>query len=96
MVDSNSLGFDILTDPNNDYAHALGLRFELPEQLRPIYLGLGIDLPACNGDQSWTLPMPARIIVGSDGIVLDVNADPDYTRRPEPSETLELLKQLVN
>ncbi len=95
MVNSNNLGFDILSDPNNDYAHAMGLRFEVPEQVRSIYLGFGIDLPACNGDQSWTLPIPSNVIVGSDGIILNVNADPDYTRRREPSATLELLKRLV-
>lgn len=91
MAQSHGLGFDILSDARNDYAAALGLRFELPPELRAIYAGFGIDLPAVNGDDSWTLPLPGRIIVGADGIVRDVEVDPDYTVRPEPEATLARL-----
>jgi peroxiredoxin len=91
MVDKHKLGFDILSDPGNAYAAELGLRFDLPEELRAIYLAFGIDLPACNGEDSWTLPMPGRIVVGADGVVTHVDVDPDYTVRPEPETTLAAL-----
>lgn len=94
MVEKHDLGFDILSDPGNAYAARLGLRFEVPAELRTIYTSFGIDLPACNGDDSWTLPMPGRIIVGADGIVRDVDVDPDYTVRPEPSATVAKLAAL--
>ncbi|MEQ8232054.1 MAG: redoxin domain-containing protein [Gammaproteobacteria bacterium] len=91
MVERHGLGFDILSDPGNDYADALGLRFRVPDELREIYLSFGIDLPECNGEDSWTLPMPGRIVVGTDGVVRDVDVDPDYTVRPEPAATLAAL-----
>ena len=36
----------------------------------------------------WTLPMPARFVVGRDGIIRYAEVSPDYTRRPDPSKLL--------
>ena len=47
-----------------------------------------------NGDGTWRLPIPARIVIDPQGIIRAVDADPDYTRRPEPSQTVEILKRL--
>lgn len=90
MVARKPLGFELLSDPGNRYAAALGLRFELPAELAEIYRSFGIDLAVCNGDDSWTLPMPARLIADGEGTVRAVDADPDYTVRPEPERTLEI------
>ena len=94
MVESHCLEFDILTDPGNAYAAKLGLRFELPANIREIYESFKINLAETNGDDSWTLPIPGRIIVAQDGIVHDIDADADYTARPEPSTTISSLKRL--
>lgn len=94
MVAKHNLGFDILSDPGNAYAARLGLRFEIPAELRAIYSSFGIELPVANGEPSWTLPMPGRIVVGADGIVRDVDVDPDYTARPEPAATVAKLAAL--
>ena len=94
MVEKHALGFDLLSDPENAYAAALGLRFTLPEELRPIYQSFGIDLLASNGDGSTTLPMPGRMVVDARGIVRAVEVDPDYTRRPEPAQTLAQARAL--
>lgn len=80
VIEKNELSFDILHDPGNAYAAKLGLRFSLPAELLPIYRSFGIDLPACNGDHSWTLPMPARIVIDRTGVVRSVDADLDYHR----------------
>lgn len=61
----NELGFPILSDTHNDFAAAFGLRFELPDYLVELYKGLKNDLPAFNGDPSWTLPMPGRFVTQS-------------------------------
>lgn len=90
----HKLAFPVLSDPGNAYARALGLSFELPADLRAIYGGFGIDLAAHNGDASWTLPMPTRLVVSGDGVIRHIAADPDYTMRPEPEETLELVRSL--
>ena len=92
MIDRNDLSFDLLHDIGNDYARQLGLRFVVPTPVQEIYSEFGIDLPGHNGDASWTLPLPARLVVDQQGIVRAADIDPDYTRRPEPEKTIEDLK----
>lgn len=92
-VRENKLGFPILSDPGNEVAARFGLRFTLPGYLVELYRSLRNDLPAFNGDASWTLPMPARFVVGGDGIVLYAEVNPDYTSRPEPADMLPALRR---
>ena len=95
MRDKNALNFHLLSDPGNAYAAELGLRFELPPELKKLYMSFGVDLPKYNGDQSWTLPVPARLVVDQHGIVRAADVDVDYTHRPEPTKTIEDLKAIV-
>lgn len=95
-VRHNSLGFPILSDPHNDVAAAFGLRFEMQDYLVELYKSLKNDLPAFNGDPSWTLPMPARYVVGQDGTILYAEVNPDYTRRPEPEDMLPALRRAAS
>ena len=78
----------MLSDPGNAYAAELGLRFEISPDVKEIYGGFGIDLPKVNGDDSWTLPIPARLVIDQGGIVRAADIDVDYTRRPEPDKTV--------
>jgi len=96
LIEKKQLTFDILRDAGNQVADAYGLRWSLPEDLRGIYRRFGIDLAEINGENSWTLPLPARFILDAGGVVRDARVDPDYTRRPEPEETLEALERLRN
>ena len=95
MIEKHELNFDMLSDPGNAYVAELGLRFEVGSDVKEIYSGFGIDLPASNGDDSWTLPMPARIVVDSGGIVRATDIDPNYTARPEPEKTLGDVRALA-
>ena len=88
------MAFDVLADGGNDVARQWGLVFSVEGELRRIYEGFGIDLEKSNGDPSWTLPVPGRFVVGTDGKILSADADPDYTRRPEPEETVAFLASL--
>lgn len=88
------LAFEILHDAENRVAEEYGLKFELPEALRGIYDSFGINLPKHNGVGGWELPMPSRYVIARDGTVADSVVHPDYTRRPEPAETLVKLREL--
>ena len=80
---------------NPHVADAFGLAFKLPDDLRQAYITFGIDLAAFNGDPSWRLPVPARFVVDHEGLVRSVDADPDYTYRPEPEATAAILREVV-
>lgn len=90
----HKLSFDILTDLDNSFARQLGLVFALPQDLRDIYLNFGINLPEHNGNDSWELPMPTRLIIDRSGTVVYADINLDYTDRPEPTATLAALKRL--
>ena len=66
----------------------------LPEDLKAIYLQFGIDLAASNGEDSWTLPVPGSYVIDAGGTIRHASADADYTRRPEPEETVAALEAL--
>jgi len=84
----------MLRDFGNPVAERYGLVFTLPDDLREIYLGFGINLARSNGDGTWRLPVPARFVIDRHGIIRAVDADPDYTRRSEPTRTVEVLEGL--
>jgi peroxiredoxin len=94
LVEKHKITFDLLSDHRNEYAAKLGLRFKLPDDLKQVYLSFGNDLAKRNGEDSWTLPMPGRFVVDTNGIVRAVDVDPDYRYRPEPEKTVQDVKAL--
>ncbi len=94
-VRQNELSFPILSDVKGEVGAAFGLRFSLPDYLVELYKSLKNDLPAFNDDPAWTLPMPARYVIGQDGTIVYAEVNPDYTRRPEPQDMLPALDRLA-
>jgi peroxiredoxin len=90
----NKLGFPILSDAKSEVASAFGVRFALQDYLIEVYKGFNNNLPAVNEDPAWVLPMPARYVIGTDGIIAYADVNPDYTQRPDPSELLPVLDRL--
>lgn len=90
----NKLGFPILSDAGASIADQFGLRFSLPKDLIEVYQQFGNDLARLNDDPFWVLPMPARYVIGTDGVIVYAEVNPDYTRRPDPSELLPVLDRL--
>ena len=95
LIEDKKLTFQILGDPGNEVAETYGIRFKLPEDLREVYRTFGINLPEYNGDDSWTLPLPTRLIIDQDGIIRYAAINADYTVRPDPEETIAALKNLI-
>jgi peroxiredoxin len=89
-----NLTYQVLSDTGNSLASHLGLTFELAPAVVDIYRSVGYDLERINGNSSWTLPIPATYVVRKDGIIVDAFIQPDHSVRKEPSEVIEILKQL--
>ena len=90
----NALSFPILSDHGNALADKFGLRYRLPDDLIAVYKGFGNDLTVGNGEPSWTLPMPARYVIDSNGVIAYAEVNADYTKRPDPSELFPVLRRL--
>jgi len=90
----NHVTFPLLSDPGNRTAHSYGLVYRIPEALRAVYEGLGLDIPGRNGDSSFELPVPATYLIDAKGIVRRAFIEPDHTRRGEPAEFVQGLQRL--
>lgn len=95
LAEKNSLKFEVLSDAGNRVAQDFGLVFTLPEELRPVYTQLGIDLPAANGDNSFELPVPASYVINRDGTIMLDFVEVDHTKRLEPSDIIDALKKIA-
>jgi peroxiredoxin len=90
-----NLPFDILTDLHLKTAEQFGLVFTFPDYLRDLYQSFGSTLDRFHEESVYRLPIPARYIVDSNNLIRGADVNADYTIRPEPSETLRLLKEIV-
>lgn len=95
IVEERGLTFEVLSDPGNWVAGTFGLVIQFPEDMREVQRGLGLDLERFNGDDSWTLPLPARYIIAPDRSIQYAVRVPDIISRIDPAETLEALRQLA-
>lgn len=110
MADQHQLRFPVLSDRENTVARQFGLVYQVPADQQEIYRRAFINLPSMNGDGSWELPIPATYIIGSGHAreapvqagpskrhpVRYAWVNPDYTERPEPTEIIRSLRQLLS
>lgn len=92
MHDQHKLAFPLLVDTHNEVARQFGLAYRASQEQQDLYRRTFVNLPLVNGDDSWTLPIPATYIIDGDGTVLFASANEDYTERPEPLEILSKLE----
>jgi peroxiredoxin len=93
-AEKNGITFPVLSDVGSSTATAFGIASEVAEESRPIYLQFGHALPDKNGDESWTLPIPATYVVDHDGTIALAFLDVDYRNRLEPTDVLTVLRAL--
>ena len=92
--EKNELAFEVLSDANNIIAKDYGLVFSLADELKPIYLSFGIDIPSKNQENSYEIPMPATYLINKKKEIVFSFIDEDYTKRCEPQDIIDILKSL--
>ncbi|MFT5779854.1 MAG: peroxiredoxin [Crocinitomicaceae bacterium] len=95
IIARQKLGFNILFDERNEVADKFGLKHIVGKDLQELYLtGFNVNLKQYHGNDEWGLPIPARFLVGQDGIILYAESKADYRLRPDPDDMMEVLKSL--
>ncbi len=94
MVKKHQLTFRVLGDPGNTVAAQFGLVYTLPDSLRELYKKFGIDFERFYGNDAWQIPMPGRFILDRQGTIIHSDVHPDYTKRPEPADIVNILKSI--
>ncbi|HWR16706.1 MAG TPA: peroxiredoxin-like family protein [Terriglobales bacterium] len=92
MRDQHKIAFPILSDPGNKVASQFGIAYQVPDYQQQLFATVFINLPHINGDDSWSLPLPATFAIAPDGTIRYSWANEDYTLRAEPAEVLASLK----
>ena len=90
--DIEALRFPVLSDSDNTLARSLNLVFGLPEKIQAIYAKFGIDLDKSQGNTERELPIPATFVIDSQGQVVYVDLDEDYTTRPDAKDVIAAYK----
>ncbi|MBI2498177.1 MAG: AhpC/TSA family protein, partial [Opitutae bacterium] len=82
MAGKNHLNYRLFSDRAMQAASAFGVAFRVDDKTVKAYTGYGITLPPVPGEAGthW-LPVPAVYVIGRDGTVKFVHADPDYKVR---------------
>ena len=93
--ENDKLAFPVLSDVGLHTTHSFGVGFELPKRLLDLYVNLGHPLETFNGvEGSSELPMPATFVIRADRVIAYAHVEADYTRRSEPLEVLNLVREL--
>ncbi|CAM1374495.1 peroxiredoxin-like family protein [Tenacibaculum xiamenense] len=93
IVEQQRLSFDVLNDEGNNLASQFGLKWTMVNPLKSLYKNdFKINLVDYNGDDTWTLPVPARFVINQEGIITYAEYSVDYTKRPNPEVIFEALK----
>lgn len=88
-VEKNALKFEVLSDAGNGVARRLGIVWKQFESLQEVSKAMGVDQQARNGDDSRELPVGTNVLVDKAGVIRNIYADPDWTKRLEPKVMLE-------
>jgi hypothetical protein len=85
--------FRALTDMDVGYALNLGLIFWVGQKIMEMYSGFGIDLAHFQGNGGWFVPIPATLVVGSDGRIKTRFVDPDFRHRIRTEDVLKAVRE---
>lgn len=86
----------MLSDIGQKVGKAFGLVYSFTDELRSVYNGFKLDIPAMNGaPDDWSLPLSATYVIGPDGRILFADTSVDYRRRTDPLDVLQVLEHRV-
>lgn len=71
----------VLCDVDNGFAASLNLVVWIGDELTTLTKKAGIDLPRYQGNDSWSLPIPATFVVDRNRRIVARFVDPDYRKR---------------
>jgi peroxiredoxin len=87
-AEENHLAFPVLSDVDLSAADAFGIAFTLPPELVEYFAEIGTDIPVLNGNGLWALPVRATYVIDTQGVVRYADVEPDYRKRPKPTDAL--------
>jgi peroxiredoxin len=94
-LDKLVLSYTLLSDSTMAAAQAFGIAFKVGGPMLKKLSSYNIDIEAASGEKHHLLPVPSVFIVGTDGVIDFVHANPDYKTRLAPEALLAAAKAAV-
>lgn len=94
MQEKNELQFHVLSDVGNKTANYYDLVYTMPDYLVNGYKQMNLNIAAHNGDETWSLPVPATFVIDQNKTIRFAYVNPDYTKRADPGEVLRTVQSL--
>jgi peroxiredoxin len=95
ITEKAQLGFDVLSDVDQEVIRAYKVQFTAPEDLQDVHTNVfRLDLPHHTANRSWQLPIPASFVIDRDGVVRAAHVSADYRTRMEPADIIAALDDL--
>ena len=88
------LTFPVLSDVDNGYALELGLAIALSSEIKTHFRNVGIDLGLYQNNDAWFVPVPATIVLDTQGIIKESYVNADFRRRIDPSGLPDLISAI--
>lgn len=93
--EKDELEYPVLSDLGNKIAHKFGVAFRLSDPLVKLYESFGHPLLEANGKEGEAeLPVPATFVIDTNGVVRNSHVDVDYTRRLDPDDVIQAIKNI--
>jgi peroxiredoxin len=95
-VEKDALTFPVLSDVGQSVGKTFGIVYAFTDELRAVYDGFKLDIPAKNGTpDDWSLPLSATYVIGPDGVILFADTSVDYRYRTDPLDVLNVLERRI-
>ncbi|MDH3981601.1 MAG: AhpC/TSA family protein [Kiritimatiellaceae bacterium] len=94
-LDGSELSFTLLSDSTMKTAQAFGIAYEVDKPSLKKLKAYNIDIEEASGETHHLLPVPSVFLVGTDGRIDFVYANPDYTTRLDPEVLLAAARSVV-
>ncbi|MFB9278796.1 peroxiredoxin-like family protein [Cohnella cellulosilytica] len=94
QVEKEQLTFEVLSDTNGLVAARYNLLCDVPEYVRNVLEGFGLDLAEYNQTDKWILPVPATFMIDENAIIRSAYVNADFMQRMEPDDILHELGKL--
>ncbi len=92
-MERNGLQFEVLSDKGNKVAQSYNLVYKSETEI-DLWDELGLKTAITNGDISYELPVPATYIIDQQRVIRYAYANPDYRKRANPQDVLNILAGL--
>lgn len=92
---NEDLPYRLFSDASMEMARKFGIAFKVSDETIEKYKGYKIDLEEASGYDHHLLPVPAVFLIDTSGTILWTHSDPDYKKRLDSHDLLDIAKEKV-